>query len=62
ALDGDNLILVSWFDGDVRIWDPVNEKRVARYPDLVLPVAGSTAWTGGRMGASTVPDGSQARS
>jgi sugar lactone lactonase YvrE len=39
ALDGDNLILVSWFDGDVRIWDPVNEKRVARYPDLVLPVA-----------------------
>ncbi|MEJ2133564.1 MAG: hypothetical protein P8Y95_18535, partial [Gammaproteobacteria bacterium] len=45
ALDGDNLILVSWFDGDVRIWDPVNEKRVARYPDLVLPVADEGAET-----------------
>ena len=39
AADGDNLILVSWFEGDVRIWDPVNRKRVAHYPGLSLPVA-----------------------
>ncbi len=39
ALDGDNLILSSWFDGDVRIWDPVNQQRVARYEGLASPVA-----------------------
>ncbi len=39
AADGDNLILTSWFDGDVRIWDPVGKKRMAQYPDLQGPVS-----------------------
>lgn len=39
SVDGSNLILSSWFDNDVRIWDPANEKRMAQYPELALPVA-----------------------
>jgi len=39
ASDGENLILVSWFDGDVRVWDPIMRKRLARYGDLSMPVA-----------------------
>lgn len=37
--DGENLILTSWFDGDVRIWDPEGRRRVAQIPDLEAPVA-----------------------
>ncbi|MCR9078857.1 MAG: hypothetical protein NXH78_07140 [Hyphomonadaceae bacterium] len=39
SADGDLLILSSWFDGDVRIWDPQAGQRVARYPNLAGPVA-----------------------
>lgn len=39
SADGDLLILSSWFDGDVRIWDPQAEQRVAQYPNLGGPVA-----------------------
>lgn len=39
SADGDLLILSSWFDGDVRIWDPQAEQRVAQYPNLAGPVA-----------------------
>ncbi len=39
SLDGELLILSSWFDGDVRIWDPNTETRVAHYPNLAGPVA-----------------------
>lgn len=39
SVDGESLILTSWFDGDVRIWDPVAEQRVAHYADLAGPVA-----------------------
>lgn len=37
--DGDHLILVSWVDNDVRIWDPVNKQRVWTKSGLALPVA-----------------------
>lgn len=37
--DGNNLILVSWLDNDVRVWDPKNEKVLERYSDLGAPVA-----------------------
>lgn len=39
AADGENLILVSWFDNDVRVWDPTNRSRVAEFSDLAVPVA-----------------------
>lgn len=39
ALDGNNLILTSWFDGDVRIWDPDNEVRVEHITDVSAPVS-----------------------
>lgn len=39
AADGDNLILTSWFDGDVRIWNPKEQRRVAHYSGLSAPVA-----------------------
>ncbi len=39
AADGDHLILSSWFDNDVRIWDPDSKRRVAHYPDLGGPTA-----------------------
>lgn len=39
AADGENLILTSWFDGDVRVWDPATSRRVAHYPALAAPVA-----------------------
>jgi len=38
AEDGDNLLLTSWMDGSVRIWDPVNEKTVARFDELAAPI------------------------
>ncbi|MEO1660210.1 MAG: hypothetical protein AAFR51_04420 [Pseudomonadota bacterium] len=39
SADGELLILSSWFDGDVRIWDPQAQTRVAHYPNLAGPVA-----------------------
>lgn len=39
SADGDTLILTSWFDGDVRIWDPASQQRLAHYPGLAAPVA-----------------------
>lgn len=39
AADGEVLILSSWFDGDVRIWDPQAQERLAHYPNLAAPVA-----------------------
>jgi len=38
AADGDNLILTSWMDGNVRIWDPENEKTLARFDELATPI------------------------
>lgn len=39
AADSENLILTSWFDGDVRIWNPTTQARIAHYPNLAEPVA-----------------------
>lgn len=39
SVDGDQLILTSWFDGDVRIWDPKNEQRLEQVAGLAGPVA-----------------------
>ncbi|MEO0549185.1 MAG: hypothetical protein AAFZ91_04630 [Pseudomonadota bacterium] len=39
SVDGENLVLTSWFDGDVRLWDPVTKQRLAHYPNLAGPVA-----------------------
>ena len=39
SVDGTALILSSWFDGDVRIWDPAQKKRTAQFPDLAAPVS-----------------------
>ncbi len=39
SADGENLILSSWFDGDVRVWNPTTETRLAHYPGLAGPVA-----------------------
>ena len=39
SVDGELLILTSWFDGDARVWDPATEQRLAHYPNLAGPVA-----------------------
>jgi sugar lactone lactonase YvrE len=39
STDGDNLILVSWIDNDVRVWDPVGQEVLERYTGLSAPVA-----------------------
>ena len=39
AADGDTLILTSWFDDDVRLWNPETQSRIAHFPDLAAPVA-----------------------
>ena len=39
AADGPQLILVSWLDNNVRIWDPVQEKVIERFDDLGQPVS-----------------------
>lgn len=39
AADGQNLILVSWLDNDVRVWNPNTEKRLEHYTGLSAPVA-----------------------
>jgi sugar lactone lactonase YvrE len=37
ARDGDNLILSSWFDSDVRVWDPETQTRLQHIPNLAGP-------------------------
>ena len=39
AADGSNLILVSWVDNDVRVWDPASGEILERYSNLKAPVA-----------------------
>ena len=39
SVDGEHLILSSWFDGDVRVWNPATQQRLAHYPNLAGPVA-----------------------
>ena len=39
STDGDKLILVSWVDGDIRVWDPVAMEVVERHTGLAGPVA-----------------------
>ncbi|MEZ5550805.1 MAG: hypothetical protein R3E82_07955 [Pseudomonadales bacterium] len=37
--DGANLILTSWTENSVRVWDPVAEKTLERHDNLRLPVS-----------------------
>ena len=46
SVDGENLILTSWFDGDVRVWNPETQTRVAHYPNLGQPIA-AVRYSGG---------------
>ena len=39
SADGENLVLVSWVDNDVRVWDPVNKQRLWQKVGLAAPVA-----------------------
>ena len=39
SADGDNLILSSWFDSDVRIWDPATQTRLRHIPNLAGPAS-----------------------
>jgi sugar lactone lactonase YvrE len=39
AADGPNVILCSWLDDDVRVWDPKAEKTLERYTDQGQPVS-----------------------
>ena len=39
ASDGDHLILTSWVDGDVRLWDQTNQQRLWARTGLAGPVA-----------------------
>jgi sugar lactone lactonase YvrE len=39
AADGEHLILASWVDSDVRVWDPASGEILERYSDLKGPVA-----------------------
>ena len=37
--DGDDLILVSWVDNDVRVWDPISKRKKWQKTELAAPVA-----------------------
>lgn len=39
SADGPNLVLASFTDNSVRVWDPVAERTVSRWDDLALPVS-----------------------
>ena len=39
SADGDKLILTSWFDGDVRVWDTQQNARIARYQVPAGPIS-----------------------
>jgi glucose/arabinose dehydrogenase len=39
SADGPNLILTSFTDNDVRVWDPVAERTLSRWDGLALPVS-----------------------
>jgi len=47
AVDGPNLILSSFTDNNVRIWDPINRRNLARVDNLQMPV--SAIRYGGRL-------------
>ncbi len=34
---GEHLLLTSWLDNEVRLWDPVNDERVAGFPGFQAP-------------------------
>jgi sugar lactone lactonase YvrE len=38
ALDGENLLLTSWFANSVEIWNPATGKAVASYHDFAVPL------------------------
>ncbi len=38
SADGDQVILTSWLDNDVRVWDPATQKVVEHYRELGEPV------------------------
>jgi len=38
ADDGEHLLLTSWMDNNVRVWDPETQQTLARYEDLPLPI------------------------
>jgi sugar lactone lactonase YvrE len=40
AVDGEYLILTSFTDNNMRIWDPVNERNLLRVDNLQMPVHG----------------------
>jgi hypothetical protein len=46
APDGKNLVLSSFMDNSVRIWDPVAEHTLKRWDDLALPVSAVRYGTG----------------
>jgi WD40 repeat protein len=39
AIDGENLILTSWLDGSVKIWDPEARKVLESHTELAGPVS-----------------------
>ena len=39
SADGDKVILASWTDNNVRVWDPVAQRTVERHDNLKLPVS-----------------------
>ncbi|MFT6115919.1 MAG: sugar lactone lactonase YvrE [Candidatus Azotimanducaceae bacterium] len=39
AADGEHLILASWVDSDIRVWDPASGEIIERYSNLQGPVA-----------------------
>lgn len=39
AGDGKNLILTTWFDGTVKVWDPVERKVLEAHADLAAPIS-----------------------
>lgn len=39
SADGENLIIGSWFEGDVRVWDPKTQSRLEDIHQLAAPVS-----------------------
>ena len=38
AADGDNLVLSSWFENIVQVWNPKTEEVMAEYTDFIVPL------------------------
>jgi len=36
--DGDSLILTTWFDNQVKVWDPQERRITARYEGFAAPI------------------------